>query len=212
MTIPSETHVTQSSVEPRLPAEVYTKRKLRKPQWSLHDANALSNEVQKLQQHCDLVEKKLLGFQERCEALENDNEQLRAYIATMRNAQGPILDEGYYSRGFDGLRREIDSWVAKQYKKNANQSLSDDAPSVIVRIVSLFGDHGLACSHFLQSEEYSIQMLYNERRTRIPLIRHVIAIILFDQVFDRFAFGLTRDSSDYTQSIEDSILQQSSPY
>lgn len=46
---------------------------------------------------------------------------------------------------------------------------------------------------------------HEDCQLRIALIRHIMAGILFNTVFDRFVFGLNRDSSDYFVYREPSI-------
>lgn len=41
-----------------------------------------------------------------------------------------------------------------------------------------------------------------DRRNRIALIRHVVAVVLVDRVLDRFVFGMSRDFSNFLTGME----------
>jgi hypothetical protein len=172
-------------------------------------ANNLWSEHQNARQRLEILNQEVTAHKTQIKAMEHDNEQLRGYIATMRSAQDPICDEDHYVRGFEGLRRNIDSWVAKQYKLNSKQALRDSCAYEIVELISRLGEHGAKAGNTLQGGKYSIRSLYRERRTRIPLIRHIIAIHLFHEIFYPFAFGLPAESDHYSKSLEQGILHES---
>jgi hypothetical protein len=149
--------------------------------------------------------------QEKCLALEKDNEELRAYIATMRSAQGPIHDDGYYVQGIERLNYQIQSWVVKMTKSVSNTQISYYNAESILKGLEELGDNGEETLDMLRSGNTSLQKLYSQPRTRIALVRHVIALFFFDRIFDPFAFGLDEDKSELLWDIQDGIFSQGFP-
>lgn len=147
-------------------------------------------------------------LQEKCFALEKDNEELRAYIATMRSAQGPIHDDGYYVQGVERLNYQIQSWVVKITKSISDTRLSYNTPDKIIKALENLGENGEETVEILKSGRTSLQRLYEQPRTRIALIRHVIALFFYDRIFYPFAFGLEEEQSDQLWDIQDGIFSQ----
>jgi hypothetical protein len=147
-------------------------------------------------------------LQEKCFALEKDNEELRAYIATMRSAQGPIHDDGYYVQGVERLNYQVQSWVVKITKSVPDTRLSYNTQDRIMKALEDLGDNGEETVDMLKSGKTSLQRLYEQPRTRIALVRHVIALFFYDRIFYPFAFGLEEEQSDQLRNIEDGIFSQ----
>lgn len=145
-----------------------------------------------------------------------DNQSLRRYIDNMRNAQEPLRGEEKYTQKFEDLNNKITSWVLKQSKQHANTALKDSKvrTAVLTKLES-FGVHG---QHTATCVRSSFPQLYNSKKTRAPLIRHILALFLFDRVFYPFAFALkptdsklSHDSSHYLTFIEDELFEQGQP-
>jgi hypothetical protein len=147
-----------------------------------------------IQNACFQTEKQLL--KEENDHLRKDNGQLRTYIVDMESGKGPLHDEEYYIQGFEELRGAIESWIAKHSKANSGQALSEQAQVEVSGILAKLGDQGALSSKFLNAERHDIRSLYGNRRSCIALIRHVVALFLFTEVFEPFAFGLPQSFSD----------------
>jgi hypothetical protein len=138
-----------------------------------------------------------------------DNEQLRTYIVEMENGRGPGREENYYIRGFEELRGEIEMWIAKHSKANQLRELPKESQKCILELVAqLPGGHGAISSRYFSEGAYNIGTLYRNRRSCIVLIRHVVALCLFTQVFEPFAFGLPQRFSDELKRLQRSIFSQ----
>jgi regulator of replication initiation timing len=141
-----------------------------------------------------------------------DNQSLRGYIDNMRNAQEPIRGEEKYTQPFEDLNNNITSWAFKQSKRHANVALQDSKvrTAVLTKLES-FGVHG---KHTATCFRSSLLQLYYSKKTRAPLIRHILALFLFDRVFYPFAFALkspdsaSHDASHYITFIEDDLFEQ----
>ena len=125
----------------------------------------------------------------------------------MSKVQEPLRGDDHYIKLFDDLKNDIDSWVASLSKKNASATLRPGVPKTILVKLGALGEHGHYTAEFLRP---LLLQLHGGRKTRIPLIRHVLALFLFDQIFEPFAFGLTRDSSKNMKDIEDRLFKQGS--
>lgn len=181
------------------------------------DYNKVSGQLQKIQndfssfQHNSMEEiNQLRGFikseQQKSAAIEKNNSDLRRLIGRMSKVQEPLRGEDHYVKLFDDLKNDIDSWVASHSKKNANATLRPQVPKTILAKLDALGEHGKYTAEFLRLP--NLLQLHSGKKTRIPLIRHVLALFLFDQIFEPFAFGLTRDSSQNMKDIEDQLFKQ----
>lgn len=143
-------------------------------------------------------------------AIEKNNIGLRQLISRTSKVQEPLRGEDYYIQCFEDLKNDIESWVVTYSKKNANATLTPPVPNLVLGKINTLGDHGQHIAEYLRLQIPHLKLLqvYNSKKTRIPLIRHVIALFLFDQIFEPFAFGLTRDSSDRIKDIEDRLFKQ----
>lgn len=168
----------------------YSYRKL------LSEANQQAHKLHdvQIQNACSQTEKQLLKDENA--HLRKDNGQLRTYIVDMEKGRGPLHDEEYYIQRFEELRGGIESWIAKHAKANSRQALSEQAQVEVLGILAKLGPYGAISSRFLNAESHDIQSLYGNRRSCIALIRHVVALFLFTEVFEQFAFGLPSSFSD----------------
>jgi chromosome segregation ATPase len=161
----------------------------------------LSNEYEDAQKHHDRRVAK-------CDLLAKDNEELRRQIAQLSNAQDSIHEEEFYIREFDKMGMEINSWVAKETSNMSKESLSSSSKERILSFIKQYGMHGSVSA--IKSLVSANSIWNSNRRDRITLIRHILAIFLFDNVFDRFSFGLEREMSEYFKRIEKDIWDKGS--
>jgi hypothetical protein len=131
-------------------------------------------------------------------ALKNDNVLLRAQIADMSSGQEPLREENYYVLEFRQIGMDVDSWAAKETRTMSKKPLSEADCKQLFSELYKSGEHGRKAAEGFEAKT----KLFQERRNRIVLIRHVIAIILFDRIFDVFTFGFKRDYADYFKDIE----------
>jgi hypothetical protein len=175
----------------------------------LHAYHSTVDSFKRLEIHLDGVNRKVgtldgdnNRLRDKCSALEKDNDQLRNQIASMSSAQEPLREEEYYILQFNQIKIDIDSWVAKETRSKPTEPLSDETRNMISSALAGLGRHG---SHSADNIMPQIQMFYGDRRRRIALIRHIIAIVLFEKIFSRFVFGLNHNSSEYLSYIESQI-------
>lgn len=131
-------------------------------------------------------------------ALKNDNVLLRAQIAEMTSAQEPLREEKYYVLEFCQIGMDIDSWAAKETRTMSKKPLSEADWRQLFSELYKSGEHGRKAAEGFEAKN----KIFQERRNRIVLIRHVIAVILFDRIFDVFTFGFKRDYAEYFKDIE----------
>lgn len=141
------------------------------------------------------------------ELLRVDNERLRTYIATKETQLQPSQTEDYYVQNFRELRTGLEMWIAKQAKTSAATSMSDADASKLLESLAGLGRKGKLSAQYLRLNN-TVQKLYCTTGSRIQLIRHVVAVFLFDQIFGPFAVGLPRELSDALEWIDNDILSQ----
>ena len=146
---------------------------------------------------------------EQCEIVEDlmeDNEGNRAYID---RSSTRIHPEEYYVQFLGKFNERIEYWAAKVWDENREQILSDSTYDEIELFLTQAQGLEDVPSRLFQYMNFRI----NETKSaQIGLIRQIIAIFLFDQVFDRFTFGLSRTRSDYLKWMEEHIFDQGLPY
>ena len=125
----------------------------------------------------------------------------------MSNAQEPLREEKYYILEFTQLGMDIESWAAKETRTMPSQPLSVTDSTRLVSELRAYGEHGKRAAEWF---EHRNKKVFQERRNRIALIRHFVAIVLYDQVFDQFAFGFERAYSQYLRNIENQLCRNRS--
>lgn len=163
----------------------------------LTSKNQLEGESRRLQREIETRENRIT-------AIEMDNSKFRRQI---QNADAPMHGQNHYAEIFYDLKNEIASWVASHSKRNAGAILTSAVQNTVLEKLTLLGNHGMRSVSFLRPH---FLQLYHGKSTRIPLLRHIFALFLFDQIFDPFAFGFTRDASNYLKYIEDQLFKQGS--
>ena len=134
----------------------------------------------------------LKALQEDIQMLRKDNDLLRASIVEKGKDAQPRRGEEHYARLFKELRVDIEAWMAKQAKANGSQELAETVERAILDKLAAFGIRGQWSADFLTTNRI-FHTWYLNTRSRIQLGRHIIAAILFDQVFVPFAFGLPEE-------------------
>jgi predicted nucleic acid-binding Zn-ribbon protein len=141
--------------------------------------------------------------------LRFDNEDLRRYIVKMENNLQPVQDEEYYIRMFEEIRSEVENWVAKQGKSNAGPALSPSDEGKLFKILSGLGSTGRKSAEFLSQNSFCT-VWYANTRSRIQLLRHIVAIFLFEKIFKPFAAGLPTKFSEALFWIGDDVISRGS--
>ena len=134
--------------------------------------------------------------------LEKDNDLLRAQIADMSNAQEPLREEKYYVFEFRQIGMDIEFWAAKRLRTMPTKSLSNTDSRVIVSELRNCGEYGETASKWFDGKDIK---QFKERRNLIVMIRHVVAVVLYDRVFAQFIFGFSRRTSVYFDEVEKRI-------
>jgi hypothetical protein len=171
------------------------------------NAELLGKENRKIADLVHKLEEELKAANNEVELLRADNERLRTYIATKETELQPRHPEDYYVQNFQELRTELEMWIAKQAKTSAATGLSDAEVSKLLVRLAGFGRCGKLSAETL-SLNNTVQKQYSATGSRIQLIRHIVAVFLFDQVFSPFVVGLSRELSEALGWIEDDILSQ----
>jgi hypothetical protein len=139
-----------------------------------------------------LLRDNLKSLQEENQMLRKDNDLLRNSIMEKGKDSQPRRGEEHYARLFKELRADIETWMAKQAKANGSQELAEAVERAILDKLAAFGIRGQWSADFLTTNRI-FHAWYLNTRSRIQLGRHIIAAILFDQVFVPFAFGLPEE-------------------
>lgn len=154
------------------------------------------------------AEGKERALMDRCKAIEGDNDGLRELINSKSRPQEPTHAEDFYIQSFDDLKSGIIDFIAKHSKQNSKETLTPATQTKILSAIAEFGVTGQATAQFLKLH---LLPLYTSRQFRIHLLRHIVAIYLFDQIFNRFAYPVTPETSDYLRRIEDNLFCQGLP-
>lgn len=137
----------------------------------------------------DILTDRMKALEEQIELLQKDNDLLRSAIVQKGKDSQPLRGEEYYARLFKELKAEIETWMARQAKTNGSQELSAGTERTLLENLANFGRRGQWSAEFLNTNGF-FQAWYANTRSRIQLGRHIVAAILFDEVFSPFAFGL----------------------
>ena len=135
-------------------------------------------------------------------ALRSDNDELRKYIAQKEaEQQHSLRNEQYYIQQFEELKSIMEMWTVKHSKSSAGNDLSQSTEIEVLKLLASFGKSGKTSAEFLTQNQHLFQRLYANIRSRIPLLRHIAAVFLFDQVFEPFAAGLPSSLSQELGSL-----------
>jgi hypothetical protein len=143
-------------------------------------------------------------------AVSRDNEALRDIIVrkSRKEVSEPIHHDDYYVEQFEDLNNAIKNWAAKNSKANAKQTLNLANQTIILELIADLGPTAKKSAELLQPQ---LSVLYQNWRTRMPLIRHIFAIFLWEQILGPFAVGLDLQASRNLLFIEDDLFSQGNP-
>jgi len=113
-----------------------------------------------------------------------DNNALRSQIVRMQSpALQHLTDAGYNNKAIQ-LNRKIESFVSRSFRKECK--LSNDGYEMLYCTVV---DPGERLKTLVKNKIIHIIDWYNNKNTRIFLLRHLIARFLYDHVFRQFCFA-----------------------
>ena len=124
-------------------------------------------------------------------ALRSDNDELRKYVAQKETEQqNSLRNQQYYIQQFQELKAVMEMWIVKHSKSSAAKELSRSQETELLKLLTSLGKSGKKSAEFLNTKPQLFQNLYANTRSRILLVRHIIAVFLIDQIFEPFAAGL----------------------
>lgn len=166
-----------------------------------------------LVQKYDLLNQELQKLRVENLNIRTDNEELRAQLVSLQKWHGPLQGEEYYTELFKALNSEIGGAIAGQVKKVSRQAPLEvpDWEILSTRIAEL-GNSGVTSVTFLNSTGSNvIDLLFSSGASRIAFIRHIIALFLYERVFEPFAFGLSGPFSETLKVIQQKSISQGAP-
>ena len=165
-----------------------------------------ANKIKQLEQSISLQTKEVEASRGKMVAMEAQVKELRSQIYSMATGRGTANDDDHYARNFIELKYLIETEMLKLSRAHNGHVLSDDVPDMVFEKLMALGETGENCRKVLASKEYSIPFLYSQGIWRHALLRHVVALFLFERVFQPFAFGLPPAVSIAFQVVDSNIL------
>jgi chromosome segregation ATPase len=159
------------------------------------------------------LRKELQNVRKELQAAKDTDTELRSQIVAATGNMNDILRaEGHYVNQMQQISGSIEDWVAKHVKSNKRMekeggflpALSKDLEDKIISKIGLLGIHGRKSAVRLK---LTFSDYFKEGILRIALVRHIIALYLFHEVLDSFAFGLRRIESELLMKLEDLISE-----
>jgi hypothetical protein len=142
-----------------------------------------------------------------CAGTLKNLKELQQYVSTMRDGEGPIHVEGYYIGKWNELALRVKLFagdIAGDTKK-----WSPTQTEIFLReltAVSRHGDHTAKVLKRYRSAD--IQKLFADPRCRTNFYAYLIALFIYDRIFNTFAFGIDITVSNSLLAMESSILEQ----
>lgn len=118
-----------------------------------------------------------------------DNERLRTSIFKNESDLSALQSEDYYIQLFEELKGDVEGWIASHAKRTSTRTLPASTEAAVLDILMRLGGAGESSANFLIKNRL-LQKEYYDVRSRIILIRHIVALFLFDQIFNPLAPGL----------------------
>lgn len=84
--------------------------------------------------------------------------------------------------------------------------LSSDASSKVITLLASFNPCGTRTLEMLGSYDQNIAALHESAVPRMALVRHLIALVLWDKILRRFAFGLDAATNKNLRAIERELI------
>lgn len=155
------------------------------------DINALQEENQR--------QKKEIQF------LRTDNDSLRTVIFRNENDLSLLNSEEHYIQTFEELRGDLERWVARASKVGGEIPLPQIAEMGVLGMLETLGPKAKASAEFLRANQ-TIRVWYKHIGARIDLVRHLVGVFLFDQIFEPFAVGLPSELRDALLWIDNDLI------
>lgn len=143
-------------------------------------------------------------------SLREDNELIRSQIYRADRAVGPIRGEEFYIQSFQELSGEFENWAVRNTRAGKQQVLIKADETSLLALIKELSVDGKATMQFLGSKNI-LREWYSGVRTRIVLVRHIVALFLYSQVFEPIVFGLPPDAAKVLHAIENNIFSQGLP-
>lgn len=147
------------------------------------------------------------NLQQENSILRQDNNTLRAHIANILQSPDQLREDSSYSRPLNSLNQKIQGWVPKVFRARNTEGLSEDARSRLLRFLNnpRYDPYGSATAALL-SNRARLDDIFHTPRKRMILVRHIIALHLWRDVFQPFIFG-----HDYSKcTVEEDIFRRHS--
>ena len=171
--------------------------------------NVSRDTVQKLQdQNLDL-QHDVKVLDERARVLEKDNDLLRGQISNMTSAQEPVHGEDWFVKQFTLLGGTVQSWVARETKRSRTDQLSVAEKQALVGEMEDCGEMGRNVAKMLG---HHLDEMCQSRGGKILLIRHIVAVLLIEQVLNRYCFGIPPKECNIFECIEEDLWTHGSNY
>jgi hypothetical protein len=169
-----------------------------------NDSDAIK--IKQLEVAISLKSEEAQESREKIAAMEAQVKELRSQIYSMVTGRGPEYDDEHYAGKFDKLKCLIETEMLKLSRAHNGLFLSDEIPMRLFEKLARLGEIGDSCCTVLASRPYSIQLLYTQGILRHALLRHVVALYLFQFVFRPFAFGLPDPVSGAFKFVNGDVL------
>jgi hypothetical protein len=140
---------------------------------------------------------------------QKDNTLLRSEIVEMTRAREPLREESFFVGQFNEIAADIESWAARETRKAKLEKLSKKETGLLKIEFPKYGPYGVESGKWFgkQSSEFA-----TDRRNRIALIRHAVAVVLVDRVFDRYIFAFSREFTWFFSEMEMSICMNGTKF
>ena len=135
------------------------------------------------------------------------NRELQAYVATMRQGEGPRHVEGYYVQNIHELAIRVRTF-AGDLSFDIKRWGKENTTTFLNALVNVSDDGGKAVRFIEKYRKTNIQRSFESKRARTNFFTYLIALFLYEEIFTRFAFGMDQTSSRNLSDIQKSILNQ----
>jgi polyhydroxyalkanoate synthesis regulator phasin len=171
----------------------------------------LNKEVDKLKREVsDLTAKNqrlLVGTADALDKFEKaqaDNESLRAQILGMLRPPGPVHDDGHYRQQLDLLNERIQGWVAAAFKAPSREPLPESSVHAVSEFLSRY-DYGRSLLAAMAESNHTINHFYERPVRRVALVRYIMALILWQDIFSPYCFGISVELNEVMLKVLDSV-------
>jgi hypothetical protein len=107
---------------------------------------------------------------------------------TIPPSNNPAQADSFYREKIELLNREIESRMANLCLSEEDDILSEDRAKQFLAILRTVHPHGSHTAAMFQTPS-QVSAFHQDMRMRIVLVRHVLALLLWDRVFSSFAVG-----------------------